>query len=133
MNDLNTSKTLDLAKLLSGEKEEIPFDFSLDSSFEENGIDLSSFRFSGKVTCQYGSLLLSGTITGCLEAPCARCLAPVAQAFSTEVTLPVRSPDQEATDEDIIPLDGQSIDLSSVFWETVLTSIPLRLLCRDFA
>ncbi len=122
---------LDISKLLSGEIREIPFDLEWgEMPSEENGIRVSSLRFSGRAFDQSGFLRLYGTVSGVYRAPCARCLAPVQEPFSTELDLPVQT-GQSDSKEDCILAEGQKIDLGVIFEETVLMNLPLRLLCRE--
>lgn len=122
---------LDISKLLSGELESLPFDLE-EIPFPETGeeIAVSSLRFSGQVKDVSGFIRLIGTITGVHSAPCGRCLAPVARAFSIEIDLSVVTATTES-DEDVILAEGQKIDLGTFVTETVLLNLPLRLLCRE--
>ncbi len=125
------NKFLDISKLLSGEANEILFDLEWgDGSIEEDGIEVSSLHFSGKALDQSGFFRLYGTVSGVYRAPCARCLAPVEEPFSTEISFPITT-DAEESEEDCILAEGQKIDLGVIFEETVLTNLPLRLLCRE--
>ena len=122
---------LDISKLLSGEVKEISFDLELGSRpFEESGIDVSSLRFSGRAFDQSGFLRLYGTVSGEYSAPCARCLAPVREPFSTEIDFPITT-DAEGTEEDCVLAEGQKIDLGVIFEETLYINLPLRLLCQE--
>ena len=122
---------LDISKLLSGELAKIDFDFR-DIPFPagDEEIAVSSLRFSGEAKDISGFIRLIGTITGVHSAPCARCLAPVAREFSTPIDLSVVTSPTES-DEDFILAEGQKIDLGSFATETVLLTLPLRLLCRE--
>jgi len=122
---------LDISKLLAGETDELVFDLEgLPFPFEENQITVSSLHFSGRVVDLSGFIRLSGTISGLYSAACGRCLAPVTQGFSLELDLPVENEEAES-DEDVIIAEGKKIDLASLAQETVFTSLPMRLLCRE--
>lgn len=122
---------LDISKLLSGETREISFDLEgIFFPFEENEITVSSLRFSGRAYDLSGFIRLSGTVTGSFSSPCARCLAPVNEAFSLELDLSVETGPTES-EEEVIVAEGQKIDLVSLSQETVFTNLPLRLLCRE--
>jgi uncharacterized protein len=125
-------KFLDISKLLSGESEEIPLDLHLDPmKFEEEGIDVSSLRFFGRAFHLSGFFRLIGTVAGVYSAPCARCLAPVKEAFSLNVDLSVETEASPESEEDVIIAEGKKIDLASFLQETVLMNLPLRLLCKE--
>ena len=122
---------LDISKLLSGELAMIDVDFrDIPFPTEDEEIAVSSLRFSGEAKDISGFIRLIGTITGVHSAPCARCLAPVAREFSTPIDLSVVTSPTES-DEDFILAEGQKIDLGSFATETVLLTLPLRLLCRE--
>ncbi len=135
MNEMNP-KFLDLAKLFSGEVQEVSF--CLDSalsglSYQENGITVSSLGFSGQVLDHSGFPRLTGTVSAKLSAPCARCLAPVEESFSVPVDFPVSSTLAPPSDseEEVIVAHGQKIDLAEVAETAILTELPMRLLCRE--
>ncbi len=122
---------LDISKLLSGETESISFDLGpFEEPTEENGILVSSLRFFGEANNQSDSIHLIGTVSGTLTAPCARCLASVEDHFTAEVHYPVVTSEDES-EEEVLLAEGQKIDLISLMQETVLTEMPLRLLCKE--
>ncbi len=121
---------LDISKLLSGEKSEIPFDSeAFEFLGDEGGIAVSSLRFSGAAKDVSGFIRLIGTITGEFSAPCGRCLAPVKEEFSIEIDFSVVTSPTESEEETVLA-EGQKIDLSLVVEECVQLNLPLRLLCR---
>jgi uncharacterized protein len=122
---------LDISKLLSGEVKEIPFDFEPEEmNVEENQMVISSLRFFGQAYDLSGFPRLSGTITGVIQAACARCLAPVEETFSVEVDLSIATGSEESQEESILAV-GQKIDLGSYSRETVFTNLPFRILCKE--
>ena len=122
---------LDISKLLSGETESIPFDLGpFSEQSEENGILVSSLRFFGEAKSQSDSIYLAGTVTGTLTAPCARCLTPVERLFSADIRFAVVTSEEES-EEEVLLAEGQKIDLISLMQETVITYMPMRLLCKE--
>ena len=123
---------LDISKLIGGETDRIPFDLGeVPFPCEENGISVSSLHFSGHCYDLSGFIRLSGDITGEYSASCARCLAPVKEAFSLNVDLSVETEASPESEEDVIIAEGKKIDLASFLQETVLMNLPLRLLCKE--
>lgn len=122
---------LDISKLLSGETESISFDLGpFSDQSEENGILVSELRFFGEAKNLTDTIRLTGTVTGTLTAPCARCLTPVERAFSATVSYPVVTSEEES-EEEVLLAEGQKVDLISLMQETVVTEMPLRLLCKE--
>lgn len=125
------NKFLDISKLLSGETDRISFDlgpFSEES--EENGILVSRLRFFGEAENLTDSIYLTGTVTGTLTAPCARCLVPVERELHCEVSYPVVTSEEES-EEEVLLAEGQKVDLITLMQETVLMEMPTRLLCKE--
>lgn len=122
---------LDISKLLSDETESISFDLGpFSDQSEENGILVSSLRFFGEAKNLNDSIHLTGTVTGTLTAPCARCLVSVERLLSAEVDFPVVTSAEES-EEEVLLAEGQKVDLLSLMQETVITQMPLRLLCKE--
>ena len=125
------NKFLDLSKLLSGETERIPFDLGpFPEPCGENGIEVSEIRFFGEATNPSDSIHLTATVTGTLTAPCARCLTLVKRPFSATVSYPVVTSEGES-EEEVLLAEGQKVDLTSLMQETIVTELPLRLLCKE--
>lgn len=122
---------LDVSKVLSGERSEITFEIKIEAlEPEENGICVSSVLFSGRAYDLSGFARLTGTVSAELSAPCARCLAPVNQAFSVEVDFPIATGPVES-EEEVIVAEGEKIDLDALTQEILLVHLPWRLLCRE--
>lgn len=74
-------------------------------------------------------LVVQGTIHTSGIYPCSRCLTPVSvdrketlsEVFGTEAQLP----------EDVLPYNGEYIDLTEAIRDTLILSEPMRVLCRE--
>ena len=131
MMNATENSFLDLSRLISGECSEVAFDYSPSPDLgEENGITVSSLSFSGRAYDLSGFVKLGGKVTAVLDAPCARCLEPVREAFSVDVEYSVIR-DGEESEEDALIAEGEKIDLGSLAEEILFTNLPLRLLCRE--
>jgi uncharacterized protein len=62
------------------------------------------------------------------EGPCRRCLEPT----SGEALVPVREVFKDHPEgEDLLPLDGDAVDLGSVVHDAVVLGLPMAPLCRE--
>ena len=134
---------LDLRTLLSGEKNELPIEFTL--TVDEVTDPMSSLyrvHFSqplsctGKVVNNAGYMRLSLTACAPYAAFCARCLQPVSGAFSYELAKTVvpsgmlsNISEDEADDYAIIH-DG-FLDMDTELLELLELEFPQKLLCRE--
>ena len=129
--NMTESKLLDITKLVSGEKAEIPFEFCpIAEDLQENDMSISSICFSGRAFDLSGFIRLTGRVTAVLSAPCARCLAPVREDFSVNVDFPIATEPVESEEETLVT-ESEKIDLQELALETIYTNLPLRLLCRE--
>ncbi len=73
-------------------------------------------------------LIVQGTIRTSGVYPCSRCLTPVSvdrnetlsEVYGTEAELP----------DDVLPYNGEYIDLTETIRETLILSEPMKVLCR---
>ena len=90
----------------------------------------------------HAGVLVEGRLTAHVAMPCARCLAPararveleVSEHFRPTVAIPGASPilrDPDEEDEPATRIDDKHVmDLTEVIGQTLITSLPLTLLCR---
>jgi uncharacterized protein len=80
-------------------------------------------------------VLVSGTVTAPVAAECARCLTPVADSVTVEVTelfaYPESATDRTADDDEVSHLVGDLLDLEPVVRDALVLDLPLSPLCRD--
>jgi uncharacterized protein len=80
-------------------------------------------------------VLVSGSVTAPITAECARCLTPVSDTVTVEVTELFAYPDsatEQTSDEDEIShLVGDMLDLEPLVRDALVLDLPLSPLCRD--
>lgn len=79
-------------------------------------------------------VLVSGTVTGRLVGECARCLDPLEQTVTGDVTtLFTYGPPEpgEEGDGDVAALEGDLADLEPALRDALVLDLPLAPLCRD--
>ena len=76
-------------------------------------------------------LLVRGSIGFEFEVECARCLAPLARDSSITVTELFAEPERVDDVEPGYELVDGAIDLEPLLRDTVVTALPVRLLCRE--
>ncbi len=89
-----------------------------------------------------GSVIVTGSLQGGFDVPCARCLAPAHVVADAQImALFVREGaarllpgeddelDEEDGDEDLWSFDGSTLDLSELLTEQVKLAYPMRALC----
>lgn len=83
---------------------------------------------------------LAGRLSGKLEAPCARCLQPVALPIAAEFSerfVPEVSWGSEEQHElheedlDLAVFDGEALEIDDVVREELLLAMPTQVLCRE--
>lgn len=79
-------------------------------------------------TAQPGTITITGTLSAPWSGECRRCLTPIEGTLETVVDEIFST---RPTDEEIWPLESDSIDLGAVVREGVLLALPLAPLCSD--
>jgi len=101
---------------------------------------LEPAEIRGQVRKTGEELQFLGHLGAKIEAPCARCLKPVALPISAELSerfVPAvswRSEEQHELREEELNLavfDGEGIELDDLVREEVLLALPAQVLCRD--
>jgi uncharacterized metal-binding protein YceD (DUF177 family) len=79
--------------------------------------------------------LLRGTLKGSVVMTCARCLEPANQPIDIPVTVTFAesagSEDDDAEDEDVLPIEDGVIDVGTEVRDELLMALPMRPLCRE--
>ncbi len=114
------------------EGRKIPFSFETPAA--ELG-DVDAFPWKGSPVIAEGSfwsdgthIVVSGTVRTSGVYPCSRCLTPVSvdrnatlsEVYGAEAELP----------DDVLPYNGEYIDLTETIRETLILSEPMKVLCR---
>ena len=134
---------LDLRPLLAGDKL-LCFDYELHLDYDPD--DTSSFLYGvsfpspmkvkGEITNTAGYMRMTLTMSVDYSATCARCLAPVGGAFSSNLEKTVATKellgdiDEDRLDDYAIIEDG-FLDVDIPVREQLEMEFPLRFLCRD--
>lgn len=79
-------------------------------------------------TAQPGTIAITGTLSAPWRGECRRCLTPIEGTVETTVHEIFAT---HPADEEIWPLEDESVDLGAVVREGVLLALPLAPLCRD--
>ncbi len=121
---------IDVGSLLSGEKSELQFDFTLDAEgFGDLGEDIGNIsdgKVSGTVRSVGGCLFLNAAVTVEYETVCGRCLKPLSREFTAELERTVGG-----DDEDTVPLQSSKIEPDEVLYEQIVLTFPSKHLCRE--
>ena len=80
-------------------------------------------------------VLVSGTVTAPVTAECARCLTPVSDTVTVELTelfaYPESVTEQTTEEDEVHHLAGELLDLEPVVRDALVLDLPLSPLCRD--
>ncbi len=87
------------------------------------------------------TIVVRGDVTMPLQAPCSRCLAPVAYAGETPIELTLipdtetaaSGPDGELTDDQVSlgTYEDPYVDLGEIIHDEVLLALPMQPLCKE--
>ena len=85
------------------------------------------FRYDGQ------NYIVEGTVRTEGEYECTRCLTPLTHVQVTpfKETFGVLKEWQNAEDAEIIPFDGETIDVTDLIRETLIINEPSQVLCQD--
>jgi uncharacterized protein len=78
-------------------------------------------------------LSLEGSIEVVLEIPCDRCLQPVMQAFTIEVSKEMKVSEEVLNDASQCPpyLEGRALDSDKLAYYEILVNLPMKILCKE--
>lgn len=87
----------------------------------------------GRITNNTKSLHLSAKVTGKLVTECARCLKPVEDDISFDISeILVRDDDKDkVTDEDVVIFSGYTLDIDDIVIDNFLMNISGKYLCKE--
>jgi uncharacterized metal-binding protein YceD (DUF177 family) len=94
-------------------------------------------HLTGRIEPAGDEYLLRGDLKGSVVATCARCLEPATLALDVPVIVTFAesdgpsSDDEEADDEDVLPIMDGVIDLGAEIRDELLLALPMRPLCRE--
>lgn len=121
---------IDLRKIIRGGKEKESFFFEY---FPDLSIDVPEGELVLPVTVNgtatltgRHSALIEGEITFTVKGDCTRCLSTTEKTFTVDF-----SENADETDPDAYPVVNDTVDLSRIADDKILTNIPVSFLCRD--
>ena len=126
---------LDLKNIIHVPGGVCPFDYQLDLSDLEFGgahpID-QPVLVTGQVRNMAGALVLEGTAATTLHLVCARCAKPYAREKTVRLeTLLAQELADERSDDEIVLLDGDEVDLDDVATTAFVLAMESKNLCSE--
>jgi uncharacterized protein len=126
--------TIDVANLLNKRKTKIEVHLVYEERpFYDEG-EIIAFNkpieVEGEIYTAGDILTLEGTISTELNLPCSRCLS----AFMYAITLPIHerfSNISHDEDDEIIFIEGDSIEITDIVKNNIVLSLPIKKLCSD--
>jgi len=128
--------TIDVANLINKRKTIIEVHLVYEERpFYEEG-EIIGFNkpveLKGEINAVGDILTLDGTISTELNLPCSRCLS----AFNHAVSVPIHErfsniPQDEDDDDEIIFIEGESIEITDIVKNNIVLSLPIKKLCSD--
>ena len=131
---------LDLSALISGKVSKISFEYTIDSSNEENQVypphDVSftaPVSVSGCVTDNAGYMALTATAKIDYQSRCARCLKDISGTFILNFnrTVAVSGTLQNEANDEYVIVKGGKLDIDRELVEDLLLEFPTKLLCKE--
>lgn len=121
---------IDLRKIIRGGKDEESFFFEycpeLDTGVPNGELVLPVIiNGTAKITGRH-SAFIEGEIEFTVKGDCTRCLSPTEKTFTVSF-----AEIADNDDEDAYPVVNDTVDLSVIADEKILTSIPVSFLCSD--
>lgn len=104
-----------------------------EESFYEGGEKIEFIKpitLEGELFLTGDIINLEGNICSELSLPCSRCFVN----FSHTINVPIHekfSANPENKDDDIILIDGDTIDITNVIKNNIIMSLPIKKLCKD--
>ena len=125
---------INVRPLLSGEKREIVFDYTVPLDYSENGYEIHGEAvISGTVKDMGGYMQLDAKCSAEYDTRCARCLKPLKDVCSIDFVRPVaaRLESEDEEEEYLLVGEGGVINVDEAITEELLLSLPFRSLCSE--
>ena len=127
---------LDVRKMLSGECDRIPIDYTLDSSVLPEFDDVKfepSVHVSGELTNNGGYMRLALLCSIDYDAVCARCLKDVRDSINInfEKTVCEEGDLQNEENDDYVEICDGMRDIDEALIEDIILNFPLKVLCKE--
>lgn len=124
---------INLKRLLNGEISTQTFEYEFPMSYEGSGYSFPEpARVKGEIKNAGGYIPFSATCEIKVNGVCARCLAPVSDTVSIEISRAVATEltAEDEADEYLVAVDGQ-IEIGETVEDELILSLPSRLLCHE--
>lgn len=127
---------LDLRRMLSGECDNIPISYTLDTSVLPEFDDVTyepTAKVDGSLTNNGGYMRLALVCTIGYDAVCARCLKEVSNSItiSFEKTVCEQGDLQNTENDDYVEICEGMLDVDEALIEDIILNFPLKILCRE--
>ncbi len=126
---------LDLSPIINYEGKTLPVEAELELSASEAGlVFFKPVKVSGQMTNIGGSIELSCDITAMLLCACDRCCGEFKDEFKCVLSETLRKESMKAEsgeNPDVIYFQGSQISLSELVLNTIIVSLPSKLLCKE--
>lgn len=124
--------TLNIFELLRKKVEELPFEITYNGDFimrEDFKLILKSpLKVCGNATYDGQIVNLKGSITGIIEGQCSRCLESLDYNLNVEFDEDFSKLEHN---EEIYPIEEESIELKDMVIDNIILSIPFKFLCSE--
>lgn len=124
---------INLKRLLNGEISTQTFEYEFPISYEGSDYGFPEpAKVHGEIRNAGGYIPFSATCEVKVNGACARCLAPVSETVTVEISRAVATEltEEDEADEYIVAEDGQ-IEIGETVEDELVLSLPSRLLCRE--
>ena len=124
---------INVKRLLNGEISTQSFEYEFPIAYEETDYTFPEpARVRGEIRNAGGYIPFAATCDIKVNGVCARCLAPVSETVSVEISRVVATEltAEDEADEYLIAEDGQ-IEIGETVADELVLSLPSRLLCRE--
>ena len=88
------------------------------------------FHIKGKVENISGAVVLTASVSGSAETVCARCTKPVKAEFDFEFEEHISNSGETEEDDDIIVIEGSTVDVADLALNNFLVIAPMKYLCK---
>lgn len=125
---------INIKPLLSSEKREISFSYSIPLSYSENGYELTEpVAVIGSVKDMGGYMVLSAKASVKYVTECARCLKKLDGCCKVDFTrtVAVSLEAEDGEDEYILVGENSCVSIDEALKEELILSLPLRSLCKE--
>ena len=124
---------LDISKIFGQKGEALPFEFSeVFDDLKEIGVS-EPVKVSGSAVKVEGGIAVKGTGSFSAETPCDRCLKPVNMDFTFDFDeIFLHNREKSGGEKESFIINGRdNIDLDALVKESVVSVIPMKVVCSD--